>query len=38
MLFLFADRFRDWLEAHGLGFTRVFTFVQFRYVERRVNY
>lgn len=30
MLYLFADRFKDWLEAHDLGFLRVFTFPTFQ--------
>jgi phospho-N-acetylmuramoyl-pentapeptide-transferase len=30
MLYLFADRFRLWLESHGLGFFRVFTFPTFQ--------
>jgi phospho-N-acetylmuramoyl-pentapeptide-transferase len=30
MLYLFADHFRNWLEAHHLGFFRVFTFVTFQ--------
>ena len=30
MLYLFADHFKNWLEAHGLGFFRVFRFVTFQ--------
>src|SRR5438874_945212 len=30
MLYLFSDYFRTWLEAHGLGFFRVFRFVTFQ--------
>jgi phospho-N-acetylmuramoyl-pentapeptide-transferase len=29
MLYFIADHFRNWLEAHGLGFLRVFRFVTF---------
>jgi phospho-N-acetylmuramoyl-pentapeptide-transferase len=32
MLFLLAHRYREWLESHGLGFTRVFTFPTFQSV------
>jgi phospho-N-acetylmuramoyl-pentapeptide-transferase len=32
MLFLLAKHFREWLEAHGLGFLRVFTFPTFQSV------
>ena len=32
MLFLLVQSLRDWLEAHGLGFLRVFTFVTFQSV------
>ena len=30
MLFLLVRRYLDWLEAHDLGFLRVFTFVTFQ--------
>jgi phospho-N-acetylmuramoyl-pentapeptide-transferase len=30
MLFLLARHFREWLESHGLGFLRVFTFPTFQ--------
>ena len=32
MIFYFVNRSLEWLEAHGLGFLRVFTFVEFRAV------
>ena len=30
MLYLLVEGFREWLEAHGLGFLRVFTFAEFQ--------
>ena len=30
MLFLLTKRYQEWLEAHDLGFLRVFTFVTFQ--------
>src|SRR5687767_7364370 len=30
MLFLLVQHVRDWLESHGLGFLRVFTFTTFQ--------
>jgi phospho-N-acetylmuramoyl-pentapeptide-transferase len=30
MLYLFVKHFQEWLESHGLGFLRVFTFVTFQ--------
>src|SRR5688500_1553771 len=32
MLFLLVRHYRDWLESHGLGFLRVFTFATFQSV------
>jgi phospho-N-acetylmuramoyl-pentapeptide-transferase len=32
MLFLLVTHFREWLESHGLGFLRVFTFATFQSV------
>jgi phospho-N-acetylmuramoyl-pentapeptide-transferase len=30
MLYLFISHYREWFEAHGLGFLRVFTYPTFR--------